>query len=177
MKSAIRFSTIVSLSASVMSGVALFLVSQGVQQAEDDVYRLRNAAVFEKKAEAVLRAEWDYLNSPLRLENMASEYLGMVPPVTEHVTTSTSLFPDYAAPVVPQRRPESLLKDAVFDQGSIGAEGGAAQGGARSILSPPESAAAPPRPTRRPSPATLQQGDDFDDLLGRIVGAQEGEGR
>lgn len=164
----VRLSTILSLSAAVVSGVSLFLVSQGVQKSENDVYRLKHAVSFEQKTEDVLRAEWDYLNTPLRLERMASEYLGMVPPVANNISTTTSLFPDYKAPVVPGRRPDFLLRDAVYDGGgtvSYDGQKGASQGRDRADRG------GYPRPARKPS--SFPQAS-FDDLLGRI-GTQGGQ--
>lgn len=165
----IRLSTILSLSAAVISGVSLFLVSQGVQKSENDVYRLERAVSFEQKTEDVLRAEWDYLNTPLRLEQMAAEYLGMVPPVAGNISTSTTVFPDYRAPVVPQRRPDFLLREAGYDDGRTvvlyDGQGGVFQGREgtdRKVY---------PRPPRKPS--SLSQGS-FDDLLGRL-GTQGGQ--
>lgn len=114
MRHIFRISTILSMLFAVIAGVSLFLVSQGVQRAEDDVRHLQNAVNNEEKTIHVLRAEWDYLNSPVRLEKMASEYLGMASPGIQNVIDSGRVLPDYIAPVVPVRRPESFLKDAVF---------------------------------------------------------------
>lgn len=59
------------------AGVLLFQTSQGVQQKEAELVSLQQAVEKERKEIRVLRAEWDYLNRPDRLEALAAGYLGM----------------------------------------------------------------------------------------------------
>lgn len=114
MRQILRLSTILPMFFAVVAGVLLFLISQGVQRAEGDVQRLQNVVSHEEKTIHVLRAEWDYLNSPMRLEKMASEYLGMTSPGIQNVIDNGRGLPDYIAPVIPVKKPNLLLRDAVF---------------------------------------------------------------
>ncbi len=58
----------------------LFSTSQRVQQEENHLSALRAELVQEQQSTRVLRAEWDYLNRPDRLETLARQYLNLTPP-------------------------------------------------------------------------------------------------
>ncbi len=72
------FPAILGLILAGLSGAALFLTSQNVQSSERELKTLE--AQMESKHEEirVLKAEWDYLNRPDRLEKLAREKLGLV---------------------------------------------------------------------------------------------------
>jgi hypothetical protein len=79
MKFALRFSSLWALALAFIAGIALFAVSQQVQRSERDMRVLKDQLAQEQEAIRVLRAEWDYLNRPDRLEALASKYLNMSP--------------------------------------------------------------------------------------------------
>ena len=54
-------------------GAALLHTSQSVQNAGDRLAGLERSVRAEREAVAVLRAEWEYLNTPQRLERLAVE--------------------------------------------------------------------------------------------------------
>lgn len=58
----------------------LFSTSQRVQQEESHLSALRADLAQERQSARVLRAEWDYLNRPDRLETLARQYLNLTPP-------------------------------------------------------------------------------------------------
>ena len=57
----------------------LFSVKYQVHELEDTHTRLLKELDEERRALHVLRAEWATLNDPRRLENLASEHLGLEP--------------------------------------------------------------------------------------------------
>jgi hypothetical protein len=95
----------------VLSGASLFMVSQKVQNAEQDVSELQLSISMEKETIRVLSAEWDYLNRPERLEELSDKYLNVQPVLTEQVLTDTNLLPDQSFPIVPQLKPRGPSKE------------------------------------------------------------------
>lgn len=73
----IRISTILALGMAVGAGFVLFQTSQNVQQAEMRLRNIQTAMTKEKDAMRVLETEWEYLNRPDRLEELAKQYLKM----------------------------------------------------------------------------------------------------
>lgn len=86
----IKLSTLIAFVLAIMSGAALFWVSQRVQQLESEQRKLGEEISSEKEGMRVLAAEWDYLNRPERIEALAAKYLNTMTPVS----------------------PDNLLKDA-----------------------------------------------------------------
>lgn len=66
---------LVALSIAVLMGV-----SQEVQRIERDIVAYDNAIEQEQEKIRVLRAEWAYLNNPMRLELLALDMLGLKSP-------------------------------------------------------------------------------------------------
>jgi cell division protein FtsL len=93
----IRLSTIAAITAAVVSGTALFWTSQTVQKQQSALSNLQRTANSERESMRVLRAEWDYLNRPDRLEKIARETLGMEQPPVEAITDEGKAIPDIAA--------------------------------------------------------------------------------
>lgn len=106
MKFVIKLSSVTTLLLALISGGALFWVSQQVQQAERDQRRLAQIAIQEQEAIRVLNAEWDYLNRPDRLEQLAEQYLKMAPAQAEDLVQNVSAIPEpVIVPLPPRDRP------------------------------------------------------------------------
>lgn len=95
-----------AIGAAVLSGVALFWTAQRVQTAETKVRQLREASTSEQQAVHVLRAEWDYLNRPDRLEALAKQHLSMTPPKPGEVVGSPAALEDPPPERLQKRRHE-----------------------------------------------------------------------
>ena len=94
MKAMIRLTSLTSLLLALLSGAALFWVSQQVQQVEREQRKLVASNVEEEEAIRVLKAEWDYLNRPERLEELSSRYLNMAPASADTLVQSISAIPE-----------------------------------------------------------------------------------
>ena len=79
----IKLRTFVVFALAALSGVALLHTSQRVQHAEEVLAGLQSELGHEEETMRVLRAEWEYLNRPERLERLATEFLDLVPPAPE----------------------------------------------------------------------------------------------
>lgn len=93
MKFALKLSTFLSLFLAVIATALLFWVSQNVQEKERVLTRLQDRLQAEEESLRVLKAEWDYLNRPDRLEELASKYLDMKSVTVDHVVQSVSAIP------------------------------------------------------------------------------------
>lgn len=69
-----------------LSGAVLLHTSQNVQQAEERLEALEVSKTHEEEKIRMLRAEWETLNRPERLEKLAHEFLDLVPPAPEQMT-------------------------------------------------------------------------------------------
>ena len=94
----ISMRTLVIYAFAGLSGFTLLYTSQNVQQAENNLAQIDAAIQQEEEAIRVLNAEWAYLNSPARLETLASEYLKMSSPKPEQMVSSSSSLPEHAPP-------------------------------------------------------------------------------
>lgn len=104
----IRISTIAALSVAVVAGLLLFQTSQNVQRAEDKLRSTQDALNKEHDSLRVLEAEWDYLNRPDRIEELARQYLKMQSPVPG------SLVHDSQSAINPPPKPEIKSQPAVM---------------------------------------------------------------
>lgn len=77
----LRLSTITALTVAGVAGFLLFQTSQNVQQAEDKLRVTHEKLAKEEDSMRVLETEWDYLNRPDRIEDLARQHLKMQPPV------------------------------------------------------------------------------------------------
>jgi hypothetical protein len=110
-----RLSTLVAFSVAVASGAGLVVISQRVQRAEHHLIALEDHKIKEEDSIRVLRAEWDYLNRPDRLEALASQYLGMQAPALNTVTADPGALTaplQVAAPA--PKRPAMMPQPAVY---------------------------------------------------------------
>ena len=94
MKYMIKLTSLTALLLAFLSGSLLFWISQQVQQVEREQKKLISANVQQEEAIRVLKAEWDYLNRPERLELLASKYLNMTPVSAETLVQSISAIPE-----------------------------------------------------------------------------------
>jgi cell division protein FtsL len=93
MKFFVKFSSMMVLTLAAVAGFGLFWVSQQVQEAERDARALNSVITQEQEAIRVLTAEWDYLNRPDRLEELARTYLNMEPIKADSTLTSVQSIP------------------------------------------------------------------------------------
>lgn len=113
----VRVSTVAAVTAVILSGTMLLSTSQKVQKAERQLSVLSKEKNREGEAIRVLRAEWDYLNRPDRLEALATRYLGMKEPDLAAVTDNTARLDAPVAQAVDllRRPPQSpLAQSAVY---------------------------------------------------------------
>ena len=112
-----RVSTILALTLSAASGFMLFSTAQKVQQADSALQRMRATVAQEEQTIRVLRAEWDYLNRPDRLEALVTNKLDLIPATADSVRNDTAELPETYVPFVPARKPSFTMKaiPAVMD--------------------------------------------------------------
>lgn len=73
----LRLSTVAALACAGIAGFLLFQTSQNVQQAEDKLRVAHESLAKEESSVRVLETEWDYLNRPDRIEDLARQHLKM----------------------------------------------------------------------------------------------------
>ncbi len=100
----------VSLVMVFVSGYALMSTNFGVQELERDVARLDRTIMREEEALRVLKAEWAYLNNPVRLEELAQGYMTLERPESSQLISAVPApenFPaeDLSEVPVPARSP------------------------------------------------------------------------
>lgn len=100
-----RMSTMLALTLSVSSGFMLFSTAQKVQQADGELQHMKSTVAQEQQTIRVLRAEWDYLNRPDRLEALVQKNMELIPATAEMVRNDTADLPDVYVPIVPARKP------------------------------------------------------------------------
>jgi len=91
-----RISNILSLLIATVLGVLLFWTSQAVQQKEEELSAARKKLAQETETVRVLSVEWDYLNRPQRLEELAEE-LGMKKASAKEVVSNAGDIPEPVA--------------------------------------------------------------------------------
>ena len=94
----IKLRTFVIFAIAALFGAALLHTSQRVQHAEDVLRDVEAEVARELETMRMLRAEWEYLNRPERLERLATEFLDLVPPtpdaMPDDLTDEASMLPD-----------------------------------------------------------------------------------
>lgn len=103
----------------IASGAMLMDVSHHVQRAERDIKRLDREIAREEESIRVLKAEWAYLNNPVRLEELATGYVDLISPEAAQLISDMSVIPDndpQSSIFVPQRSP--LHRDISYDASS-----------------------------------------------------------
>ncbi len=105
----LRVSTLIAFACAVASGTGLFVISQRVQRAEHHLAALQDSKAKEQDSIHVLRAEWDYLNRPDRLEALSRQYLDMQSPDLSAVTSDPGALTAPLDVVAPARKPASTM--------------------------------------------------------------------
>lgn len=126
-----HFSTILFLLLAATAGTLLFHISQNVQQSQNRLRYLRKATLSEQETIHVLGAEWDYLNRPERLENLATVFLQMDKDIRDNLLADASYLPDKFVPDVvavatslriniqPQKKPKRFVVREEINFGSV----------------------------------------------------------
>jgi hypothetical protein len=123
-----RASTIVWVLLTAAVGTALFQIKHVVQDMDDELGRLNRAIAQEHRHTHILRAEWNYHNQPLRLQELAQRHLDLQPMKPVQLARLADL---------PRREPAP-------PPGPVRAAGAAQP--ARPVSRPPEQPQATPRP-------------------------------
>lgn len=112
----IRLSTFSAYGFAVLAAAALFWTSQTVQKAQDRLEKVAHDLAREQETLHVLRAEWDYLNRPERIESLALKHLNMQPSGVQTLISSAGDIPPPALPetdtvavVVPDQMPVATI--------------------------------------------------------------------
>ncbi len=103
----------------IVSGAMLMDVSHHVQRAERDIKRLDREIAREEESIRVLKAEWAYLNNPVRLEALAAGYVDLISPEAAQLISDMSVIPDndpQSSIFIPKRSP--LHRDISYDASS-----------------------------------------------------------
>ena len=93
-----------------LSGAILLHTSQSVQQAEDRLEILRSSVDREREQTRILKAEWESLNRPERLERLAKEFLDLVPPETDTFVDEASSLPEVPDELLNEESPQTVLQ-------------------------------------------------------------------
>ena len=157
----ISMPTLLALVLSAASGFMLFSTAQKVQQADSELQRMKSTVMQEEQTIRVLRAEWDYLNRPDRLEALVKNNLELSPATAESVRRNTSELPGVYVPIVPARKP-------AFNADSRAPALQATPAVLQSESSPPQ---ALPKPAAPQSPAQEIPRKDFQTLLNDLAPA------
>jgi hypothetical protein len=100
-----RISNVLILIVATILGGSLFWTSQMVQEHQDELASLTAQITVEQEAMSVLGAEWDYLNRPQRLEQLAREYLSVQFPKEDHILADARVIAEPSIPTVPPSKP------------------------------------------------------------------------
>lgn len=159
--------TFVIFAVAGLLGAALLNTSQNVQHAEERLEQLQHSAQREEEKIRMLKAEWEALNRPERLERLADEFLEMVPPSPDQMAGDHAYLPE-AQPIaevpveIPEAAPAPVLQPVAYE--------GASEPDARPVPVPTAKPAY--KPPRKPAGQKTLKEKDFGDLLNELGGAQ-----
>jgi hypothetical protein len=103
-----------------LSGAVLLHTSQSVQQAESRIEILQSSIAREKEQLHILKAEWESLNRPDRLERLAKDFLDLVPPETAAMVDEASSLPEVSQDLLYEEAPETILQPVSAQQDQTG---------------------------------------------------------
>lgn len=158
----IRISTIVTLMMAAGAGFILFQTSQNVQRSEDRLHDVREALSKEQETVRVLETEWDYLNRPDRIEDLARQHLKMSSPDLAALVKDGKNIPEPGQAVLPPRKPVFAATSPSPRQG----------GGSLAPATTPSKAQNLPMP----SPVANDSRQQFNDLLNDLAGQEPSAG-
>jgi hypothetical protein len=101
----IKLSTLFWLLLVSTTGFTVFAVKYGVQSLEDELNRIKKAAVAEGREIRTDEAEWAYLTRPETLDEMNRRYLALGPVATKQLRSSFTDIPLRAPVEVPNDAP------------------------------------------------------------------------
>ena len=110
--------TFIIFALAALSGTVLLHTSQSVQHAEERLESLELSIYREEEKVRMLRAEWESLNRPERLERLANEFLDLVPPSSDQMAGGHMEFPDPEAEPIQfdvEESSEPILQPVSFD--------------------------------------------------------------
>lgn len=148
----LRISSIITLFIAGVAGLILFQTSQNVQRAESQLRNVQESLLKEQEMVRVLETEWDYLNRPDRIEELAQQHLKMQRPAPESLVSNSRSVPVPGAMIVPRRKPVLAALSMA---------------GEKNIPETPGDPA--PAPLPMPAPVTNDTRRQFDDLLNRLA--------
>ena len=70
-----------------LSGVSMYLIKHEVQIRDARLDQLHRTILENQEAVLVLRAEWSYLNQPVRIESLIRRHLNLRPTETRQLTS------------------------------------------------------------------------------------------
>tara|TARA_R110002110_G_scaffold42948_9_gene134177 strand:- start:4900 stop:5232 length:333 start_codon:yes stop_codon:yes gene_type:complete len=92
---------LVWLFAAIVLGGAMIVIKARVQSLEEELAGLKAGIRAEERAVHVLKAEWSYLNQPVKLRQLTERYLGLTEMTTEQIVRLEDL------PMRPVPEPEA----------------------------------------------------------------------
>jgi cell division protein FtsL len=119
-----RLLTVLVLGLAILGGIGLYLLKHEVKAKEAKLAETQRQILADQQTIHVLKAEWNYLNDPARLKDLAERHLGMkpvratqmvavgalpardpTPAAAEAQPTPAPVPPPKAAPAKPQAQP------------------------------------------------------------------------
>lgn len=95
----------------IVAGVGLYLVKMKVEAQEQNLAGLQRQIVEARESIHVLKAEWSYLNDPVRLRDQAERLLSMKPVRPAQIVTYDRIpYPDAAPAPATSPNPGPLAK-------------------------------------------------------------------
>ena len=165
----IKLSTLFWLLLVSTTGFAMFAVKYGVQSLEDELNRIKRAAVAEGHEIRADEAEWAYLTRPETLDEMNRRYLALRSIATKQLRSS---FTD-----IPLRAPAEVPNDApVAAGGEPAAEAAPSTASAVPVIAASLEKPVGGSETGKPAPAkamtkavTLRRPRSLDELIAQVA--------
>ncbi|MBI4967588.1 MAG: hypothetical protein HZC25_05660 [Rhodospirillales bacterium] len=140
-----RLLTVLVLGLAILGGIGLYLLKHEVKAKESKLAETQRQILADQQTIHVLKAEWNYLNDPARLKDLAERHLGMKPVRASQMVAVGALPAREVAPPADAASPEPLPQPMPKAQ--------PAKPKAQPIAAPPEVPAIPESPGRPPTQA------------------------